>query len=72
MEKQTYTIRECAKILGVGVSVMYESAGQGKLPVLKFGRRLVVPKYAFHKMLQAPETQITRDSLLNDQASNIS
>ncbi|MFC1861776.1 helix-turn-helix domain-containing protein [Chloroflexota bacterium] len=72
MEKQTYTIRECAKILGVGVSVMYESARQGKLPVLKFGRRLVVPKYEFHKMLQAPETQITRDSLLNDQASNIS
>jgi len=62
MERQTYTIRECAKILGVGVSVMYESARRGELPVLKFGRRLVVPKYAFDRMLQDPEAQIPRYS----------
>lgn len=64
MECQTYTIKECAKILGVGVSVMYESARQGRLPVLKFGRRLVVPKYAFDKMLQDTRVQTPTDSSL--------
>jgi len=67
MDKQTYTIRECAEILGVGISVMYESARQGKLPVLKFGRRLVVPKYAFDKMLEDPRAQTIQDSWLKDQ-----
>ena len=64
MECQTYTIKECAKILGVGVSVMYESARQGRLPVLKFGRRFVVPKYAFDKMLQDTRVQTPTDSSL--------
>ncbi len=64
MERQTYTIKECAKILGVGVSVMYESARRGEIPVLKFGRRLVVPKCAFDIMLKNIEAQIPPHSSL--------
>ncbi len=61
MEKLTYTIVECAKLLGVSRSMGYESARQGKLPVLRFGRRLVVPKYAFDKMLREAKPQIPPD-----------
>jgi len=59
MEKLTYTIRECAKLLGVSVSVCYEAARTGQLPVIYLGkRRMVVPKYALDKMLEEARIQI--------------
>jgi excisionase family DNA binding protein len=58
MEKLVYTIRECAKILGVSLSVCYEAARTGQLPIIRLGkRRMVVPKYALNRMLrEAGET----------------
>lgn len=57
MEKLTYTIRECAKLLGVSTSVCYEAARTGQLPVIHLGkRRIVVPKYALDKLLDKVET----------------
>ena len=54
MEKRlTYTIKECSEMLGVSKSVCYEAARMGLIPVLRLGqRRLVIPKFAFHKMLK--------------------
>ena len=54
MEKRlTYTIKECSEMLGVSLSVCYEAARMGGIPVIRLGsRRLVVPKFAFHKMLE--------------------
>lgn len=51
-ETLTLTISEVAKILGISRSLCYEAARTGQLPVLKFGRRLVVPRYAFEEMLK--------------------
>jgi len=58
MEKLTYTISECAKLIGVSKSVCYEAARTGRLPVIHVGkRRMVVPKHALHKMLEQAGTQ---------------
>ena len=43
---------EVADILGLGRSaVCHEAAGRGELPVLRFGKRMVVPTAALRKLL---------------------
>jgi excisionase family DNA binding protein len=42
---------EVADILGLGRSAVYEAAGRGELPVLRFGKRMVVPTAALRKLL---------------------
>jgi excisionase family DNA binding protein len=55
-ERRTYTVEEAAKVLGISRGVAYESArsylatGDG-LPVLRYGRRLVVPRARLDDLL---------------------
>lgn len=51
-EKLTYTIQETCKLLGIGKGKGYQLAHAGLLPVLKFGKRMVVPKYALEQMMK--------------------
>ena len=52
MQKQTLSVAEAAKVLGIGRNFAYELARTGQLPVIKLGsRRLVVPRVALEKML---------------------
>ncbi len=44
-EKQTFTVEEAAKILGVGRQTAYDLARKGELPgVRRLGRRFIVSK----------------------------
>ena len=44
-EKQTFTVEEAAKILGVGRQTAYDLARKGELPgVRRLGRRVIVSK----------------------------
>ena len=52
MEKLTLTITEAAQLLGISRTTAYELARQGKIPVLRLGKRLVVPKAALERMLE--------------------
>ena len=45
------SVPEAAALLGISRNLAYEMAKQGQLPVVKFGRRLLVPKVALEKML---------------------
>ena len=47
-----YTVPEAAKKLGVCRNFGYELARTGKIPIRRFGKRMLVPKAAFHKMLE--------------------
>ena len=51
MTKQTYTIPETAKILGIGRSTAYEGARTGHIPTIDIGKRKIVPKVALDRML---------------------
>jgi hypothetical protein len=46
--RQTYTIKEAAKILGICRSVAYR---EGVLPTVRIAGRLLVPKRALERML---------------------
>ncbi len=45
-ERLTMSIREAAETLGISESMAYKMAGDGRLPVTRFGRRVLVPKDA--------------------------
>ena len=51
------TIPECAEYLGIGRSTAYELARTGRLPVLKLGRRLLIPKTALERMLEGRQPE---------------
>ena len=57
IEKVTMTVPEAGRALGISRSLAFEMARQGKLPVLRLGRRLLVPKAAVHRMLEGAELQ---------------
>jgi excisionase family DNA binding protein len=57
-EKKVMTIMEAAEELGISKGSAYEAARSGTIPTIRIGRRLIVPRVAFDKMLaQAGETE---------------
>ena len=46
------TVPEAAGMLGISRNFAYELVKQGKLPVVKFGKRLLIPRIALEKMLE--------------------
>jgi excisionase family DNA binding protein len=43
-ERQTYTVRETAAVMGLSLGVTYQLLRQGRLPGLRLGKRWVVPR----------------------------
>jgi excisionase family DNA binding protein len=50
-EKLTMTIDEAGVLLGIGRNLAYQLAHQGKLPVIRLGKRFLVSRKAFEAML---------------------
>jgi excisionase family DNA binding protein len=55
MERQTLTVLEAAKVLGIGRSTAYTAVREGTLPVIRVGRRYVVPRVALERLLASGE-----------------
>jgi excisionase family DNA binding protein len=51
MERETLTVDEARRILGIGRNAAYEAIARGELPVLRIGRRLLVPRTALTQLL---------------------
>ena len=52
MSKITHTVGEAAQLLGIGRSAAYEAARTGQLPTIRIGKRILVPKAAFERLLR--------------------
>lgn len=52
-EPLTMTVTECAKRLGIGRNSAYEAVSRGEIPVVRIGKRLLVPKVALERLLLA-------------------
>ena len=50
-EAAVYTIEEAARLLGIGRSSAYAAARRGEIPTVRIGKRLLVPKVAFERLL---------------------
>ena len=55
MKRETLSVPEAAQVLGISRSLAYEMARIGKLPTIRFGKRLVVPRRALERMLEQSE-----------------
>ncbi len=42
--KLTLSVREVAKLLGISRNLAYEATRTGKIPVIKFGKRVLIPR----------------------------
>jgi excisionase family DNA binding protein len=49
--RRTVTIAEAGMLLGVGRNSAYEAVKSGQIPVIKIGRRMVVPVAALERLL---------------------
>jgi len=54
-ERLTFTVEETAKLLGIGRQLAYDRVKTGEIPVIKIGRRLLVPRAALEKLLAEPQ-----------------
>jgi len=51
------TVPEAAEKLGISRNFAYELVKQGQLPVIRFGKRLLIPRVALAKRLEEGVTQ---------------
>ena len=55
------SIPETARMLGISRGLAYELARSGQIPVLRLGKRLLVPKVALERLLSQPDVGFGRE-----------
>ena len=61
-ERRTMTVEEAGRLLGLGRNGAYEAAARGDIPIIRIGRRLLVPKAAFDRMLEQADWRREREA----------
>jgi excisionase family DNA binding protein len=61
-ERLTYTVDEVARLLGLSRNSAYQRAADGQIPTIRMGRRLLVPKAALDRLLEAAAPHITENT----------
>jgi excisionase family DNA binding protein len=51
-----YTVAEAAVLLGISRAFAYELVARGELPVIRLGRRRLVPKVALVALIEADQS----------------
>ena len=51
-DRLTFTVVEVAELLGISRNSAYEAIRRGEIPVLRIGRRVVVPRARLHELLR--------------------
>ena len=49
--RQTKTVEEAAKILGIGRNQAYEAVHRGDIPTIRIGKRILIPVAALDRLL---------------------
>jgi excisionase family DNA binding protein len=47
----TWTVTQCAELLGIGRNSAYEAVNRGEIPVIRIGKRILVPRAALERLL---------------------
>ena len=54
--QHTLSVPEAGRILGISRSSAFQAAANGQLPVIRIGKRLLVPRHALEQILGGPVT----------------
>ena len=49
--RQTVSVEEAGRLLGISRGTAYEAAKSGEIPVIRIGKRLLVPRAALERLL---------------------
>ena len=55
-ERLVYSVAEAGALLGISRAFAYELVARGELPVIRLGRRCLVPKKALRALLDAEDS----------------
>ena len=58
-DRLVYTVAEAGALLGISRAFAYELVARGELPVIRLGRRRLVPKVALQALLVAEQPNDT-------------
>ena len=58
-ERLTVTVEEAGRMLGISRGLAYQMAREKRLPTIRFGKRIVVPRWAIEHLLQEPQAVAT-------------
>jgi excisionase family DNA binding protein len=58
-QRGVYKIDEAAQLLGLSRNSAYEAIKRGEIPVIRFGRRIVIPKASLDRLLETGATSTT-------------
>lgn len=61
-DRVTLNVTECAARLGISRGLCYRLLREGRLPMLRLGRRLLVPRKALEDMLAVNEKQALQET----------
>ena len=56
--RATYKVPEAAKVAGTGERSIRDGIAEGKIPHLRFGRNILIPRVAFHRWLDSCGGQV--------------
>jgi len=57
LKKLTYSVYETAELMNVSKHLIYEAVRQGKLKVIHFGRRIIIPANSIRLLLGITEAK---------------
>jgi excisionase family DNA binding protein len=57
MERETMTVPEAGRLLGISRGLAYQAARRGELPTIRIGRRYLILKAPLHAMLAGPSEE---------------
>ena len=52
VDRQTVTVIEAAKILGISRTSAFEAIHRGQIPYVRIGRRILIPRAALERLLE--------------------
>ncbi|MBA7471241.1 hypothetical protein ES707_06544 [subsurface metagenome] len=58
-KRLTVSVDECAKLLGISRGLCFQMVHEGKIPHLRFNKRILIPKWAMERLLQEPQEPAT-------------
>jgi excisionase family DNA binding protein len=61
-ERLVYTVAEAGELLGISRAFAYELLARGELPVIRLGRRRLVPKVALLSLIEAQTSRPGSDA----------
>jgi hypothetical protein len=56
-----FTVEQAGKILGISRASAFAAANRGDIPVIRIGKRLIVPRRGLERLLGAPDHKLAAE-----------